>query len=48
MPFVVQKHGEEKYPKDELLLMDLKKNSSKKSMNSQRSDYNTCTNLPFV
>ncbi len=43
-----KKHGEEKNPKDELLLRDPKKISSQKSMNSQRSDYNMCTNLPFV
>jgi hypothetical protein len=40
VPFVVQKHGEEKNPRDELLLGDPKKISSQKSMNSQRSDYN--------
>jgi hypothetical protein len=48
MPFIVYEHWEKRNPKGELLMVDLKNSLSPKSMNSHRSDYNKCTNLPFV
>jgi hypothetical protein len=40
-------HGEEKNPRDELLIANPKNSSSLEFVNSQ-SDYNRHTNLPFV
>jgi hypothetical protein len=47
-PFIVQEHGEETNPRDEMLLENPTNSSSPKSMNNWRSDYNRCTNVPFV
>jgi hypothetical protein len=45
---IVQEHQEEKNRGDELLLMNLRNSSSPKFVNHQLSDYNRCTNAPFV
>jgi hypothetical protein len=47
-PFIVQKHGEETNPRDEMLLANRRNFSSLEFVNSQHSDYNRCTNVPFV
>jgi hypothetical protein len=47
-PLIIQKHGNDKNPRDELLLENPQKNSSPKHMHSRWSDYNKCTNMPFV
>jgi len=47
-PLIVQEHGDDKNPKDELLLANLGNSSSPKSMHSRWNDYNRCTNMPFV
>jgi hypothetical protein len=47
-PFTIQEHGEKINPRDELLLVDLGNSSILKPMDSWRSDYNRCTNAPFV
>ncbi len=48
MPSVVQEHQEERNPRDEVLLADPGNFSSSKSMNNWQSDYNRCTNIPFI
>ncbi len=47
-PLIIQKHGNDKNPRDELLLENPQKNSSPKHMHSRWSDYNKCKNMPFV
>ncbi len=47
-PFIVQEHWEEKNVRDKLLMRDPINSSSPWYVNNQRSDYNRCTNLPFV
>jgi hypothetical protein len=47
-PSIVQEHRYKNNPKDELLLVDLRNSSSLKFVNNWWSDYNTCTNVPFV
>jgi hypothetical protein len=46
--FVVQENWEKRNLGDELLLVDSKNSSSPKFVNSQKSDYNRPTNLPFM
>jgi hypothetical protein len=48
VPSVVQEHQEERNPRDEVLLADPGNFSSSKSMNNWQSDYNRCTNIPFI
>jgi hypothetical protein len=48
MPFVVQEHQEERNPRDEVLLADPRNFSSSKFVNNWQSDYNRCTNIPFM
>jgi hypothetical protein len=47
-PLIVQEHGDDRNPRDELLLADLGNSSNPESMHSQWSDYNKHTNIPFV
>ncbi len=47
-PSTIQEHGEERNPRDKLLLANLINSSNPKFMNSWHSDYNGCTNVPFV
>jgi hypothetical protein len=46
--YVVQKHREERNPRDEVLLADHGNFSSSKYVNNWQSDYNRCTNKPFM
>jgi hypothetical protein len=47
-PSIIQEHGEERNPRDKLLLAKPINSSSPKFVNSRHSDYNGCTNVPFV
>ncbi len=47
-PLTVQKHGDDRNPRDEWLLTNPRNSSNLESMHNRQNDYNRSTRIPFV